>query len=287
MPSIKKNFVVSGSSGFIGQHFTKQLESIGSTIWRLGKNLNGENVIDADITKPKWQNKLSSLNPDGVFHFAGINKSIDKKKFLEINVYGTENLLAGLNKTKTWLFVTSSSAVYGRKLNKETKANENSQCDPIDEYGKSKLKQENVVNNFSVSNKNIKVCIGRLSNIIGPGQGDDFFLSKLINECEKAKKQKLIKHIKIKNLMNARDFLDVRDLTEIIFLLFNKKAVGTYNIGSGREMKLKSALLYCKDKYGGIINFDEINNKDDHIYRQNIDIEKLRKKINLRLNFSL
>ena len=52
-------------------------------------------------------------------------------------------------------------------------------------------------------------------------------------------------------------------------------------------MKLKSALLYCKDKYGGIINFDEINNKDDHIYRQNIDIEKLRKKINLRLNFSL
>ena len=53
MPSIKKNFVVSGSSGFIGQHFTKQLESIGSTIWRLGKNLNGENVIDADITKPE------------------------------------------------------------------------------------------------------------------------------------------------------------------------------------------------------------------------------------------
>ena len=100
-------------------------------------------------------------------------------------------MLAGLNKTKTWLFVTSSSAVYGRKLNKETKANENSQCDPIDEYGKSKLKQENVVNNFSVSNKNIKVCIGRLSNIIGPGQGDDFFLSKLINECEKAKNKSL------------------------------------------------------------------------------------------------
>lgn len=286
----KKKFIISGSTGFIGKNFTKEFNLINSNIWRLGKNLTGDKIIDADISKPGiWQDKLSSLKPNGVFHFAGISKAVDKKKFFEVNVEGTKNLLAGLKGTKTWLFIASTSAVYGDKLNEEIKAHENIQCVPINDYGNSKLKQEEIANTFSVKDKDIKLCIGRLSNIIGPNQSEEFFVSRLISEYEKSKSKKLFgREIEMNYLNSRRDFLDVRDLIKIILLLFNKKAVGTYNIGTGKDIELKNIITYCVNKYGDILKInDKKNNEFDQIYRQNIDIKKLSDTINLTFDFTL
>ena len=99
----------------------------------------------------------------------------------------------------------------------------------------------------------------------------------LINKIKKTKK-----NINLYNLDHYRDFISMKNITKIIFILYKKRYLGVINIASGYPTHLKKiAKLICK-KYHKNFNFVD-NRKISYLVA---DISKLRKlfKYNLSNN---
>jgi nucleoside-diphosphate-sugar epimerase len=157
------NILVTGSSGFFGNVIVLVLKS--NSIFTLNRNCGN------------FQYDLSKSNPDFntyfniVIHNAGKAHSIPKNeiernKFFEVNVIGTENLLKGLASVgvpKQFVFI-SSVAVYG----KENGVNiiENEKLNAKDPYGLSKIQAENLILDWCQKN-NVICTILRLPLLVG------------------------------------------------------------------------------------------------------------------------
>ncbi|MBU4444922.1 MAG: SDR family NAD(P)-dependent oxidoreductase, partial [Candidatus Marinimicrobia bacterium] len=122
------NILITGATGFIGSHLTKELCKQGYHCRCLVRNIdkakeifkdykNIEFVI-GDITKPETLKNIGN-NIDVVFHLAAhghVAATSEEafKKFYKINVKGAENLLNEcLNKNISKFFHFSSTAAVG------------------------------------------------------------------------------------------------------------------------------------------------------------------------------
>jgi UDP-glucose 4-epimerase len=66
------------------------------------------------------------------------------------------------------LLASSAGGVYGN--NPEQPLTEGSLCTPISDYGKSKLRQEGLLQDWANESPNVSTLIARISNLYGPGQ---------------------------------------------------------------------------------------------------------------------
>ena len=162
-----KKVLITGGTGFLGKrlvdslsNYHKNLEIILSVRKnRLNHNAQGKfrfiiNEIDKDF--------YFDEQVDIVMHIAS---EIDNKKDMwSINYYGTKRILHWCEKfgVKKIIYVSSIS-VFGN--NNDTIITENSICQPLNLYGKSKYAAENLIINFCTTNK-IKYLILRPTNII-------------------------------------------------------------------------------------------------------------------------
>lgn len=153
--------LITGSTGFLGNHFY----NLSSSIFSLNR-FSGNYKYDLSISEPVF-----NTNFDLVIHAAGKAHCIpktnaEKHQFYKINVVGTQNLLNGLEKAgipKKFVFI-SSVAVYGKESG--TSISENEKLNTKEPYGLSKIQAEKLVTNWC--NKNKVVCtILRLPLLVG------------------------------------------------------------------------------------------------------------------------
>lgn len=158
------NVLITGSTGFLGQTFINVLSN-SNTIFELSKSDTGRTVrLDKEV--PVFYQVF-----DMVIHIAGKAHSIpkneiEKNKFFEVNVKGTQNLLRGIELTgftKQFVFI-SSVAVYGRENG--SNINENENLDAKDPYGLSKIKAEQLISDWCKKN-NVICTILRLPLLVG------------------------------------------------------------------------------------------------------------------------
>lgn len=156
--------LLTGANGFLGKIIIKILEEKYQIV-TLSRN-SGNYQISLNEQVPNFENIF-----DIVIHAAGKAHSTpqtndEKKKFHEVNVIGTENLLKGLKKKgipKKFVFISSVS-VYGKEFG--DKINEEHPLDAKDAYGLSKIKAEKLVQNWC--DENGVVCtILRLPLLVG------------------------------------------------------------------------------------------------------------------------
>jgi nucleoside-diphosphate-sugar epimerase len=170
--------LVTGASGFLGRQIVNLLpyDHI-ITLSRKNSILN----IDLNLVIPE-------IDPvDIVIHCAGKAHSIpntqeEKDEFFTANVYGTKNLLKGLENSvipKAFIFI-STVAVYGKETGILIK--ENIPLLASDAYGKSKIEAENIVQNWCLKN-NVICTILRLPLIAGPNPPGN--LKAMINGIKK------------------------------------------------------------------------------------------------------
>jgi len=181
--------LITGADGFIGSNLVDYLVSQDVKVKCLvyfdtqinwiknqGKNIE---IIKGDILD------LDSLytivqGVDIVFHLAGIVKSLHKKKFFDVNVKGTENLLKAIVKTNPdlsrFLFMSSQAAA-GPSCNGDA-LTEEKVCNPVSIYGRSKQEAEKVVLSYQPT---IPVTIIRPAAVYGPRDKDFLFVFDLIN----------------------------------------------------------------------------------------------------------
>ena len=171
--------VITGGAGFIGSHLANYLVNLkhdvlildnfsSGTIDNIKSIINNVKIIKCDISKTgRWQNYF--YKADWVFHLAAIADIVPSinypKKYFDINVTGTLNILEAVRKFKVHkLLYAASSSCYG--IPKKYPTKEDDEISPLYPYALTKYLGEELVINWGKIYK-LNVNSLRLFNVYG------------------------------------------------------------------------------------------------------------------------
>jgi len=169
----KQVAVVTGANGFVGSHLVDLLIGKGFAvrcIVRASSNLRWLEGKDVEIFKCGLfdKNGLAEAikNAEYIYHVAGVVKAKTKDGYFKGNVETTRNLLdialSNKNTIKRFLIV-SSQTVTGPSLD-GTPVNEETECEPLTTYGKSKYEEEKLALSFK---EELPITICRAPAVFG------------------------------------------------------------------------------------------------------------------------
>ena len=244
--------LVTGATGFIGHNLVKELAKDKNNKIRclvrnhdkflnkwhkkrikLLENLNIELIYGDLLEKESLKNTVKGI--DIIYHLAAIARPvcIPDKEYFEVNLEGTKNLIyACLNeKIKKFIHISSISAIGPSKDNKPV--NEQTQPNPIDTYGESKLATEQFISNFLKEHK-FPITIIRPPMIYGPG---DFEMLRMFKAVQKRMFPLL------KGGKSLMEFCYVENLIQGIILAAKKGKSGEiYHISDEKSYTVKEVL---------------------------------------------
>ena len=173
-------YILIGGSGFIGNHFFKKIKNDIILNLDIDEGVNKLNFTKCNILRPSDLKKidLSNYNEITVIHLAAVHFDF-QKYYYETNVEGTKNILDFIeknNQIKKFVFF-SSVATYG---NSEKGKDENSVQLPFNDYGKSKLRAEELIKLWHLKNEKIQLIIVRPAVVFGEYNFGNVF--NLINQ---------------------------------------------------------------------------------------------------------
>lgn len=281
--------LLTGADGFFGRHIYDRAIRAGYQVWRLGRHVQDEDGIRADLTQPGgWQEIVHDLRPDVVIHLAGSARGNDAILLRNIHVEGTKNLLTALDGLETWFALASSGAIYGEAVPGCLPWSEACKCTPLGAYAESKQAQEEVV--LGAKSKGLRACIFRISNLLGPGQSEDFFVGRLVNNIARLAclDASPVRSLETGSLSATRDFIDVRDASDALISLVKIRAEGLFNLASGQESLLRDVAETCIALSGYSIRLNE--NPENHaspVTRQVLDVSALLARTDWRRSYAL
>lgn len=243
-----KKVIITGINGFLGINFLRFLQESepSAKIFGLGRNLAGQkkdniSAIECDITNENHTKSIiSEIKPDYIFHFAGIGNNNDWKKLFDSNVNTTISLLESIKNiesSKPRTIIIGSAAEFGQIFPNLLPISEETPSNPISRYGVS-MSWRAIVTRY-YANIGLDVIYARIFNITGPGVSNlspaGSFAEQIV-QIEYHNKEPVIY---CGNLEPKRDFIDIKDVMNAIYLLALKgKSKETYNICSGKSIPI-------------------------------------------------
>ena len=252
---MKKNFLVTGGTGFIGSGICNLLIEQGHNVTILDNNSRGKisrilkfkkkiKFIKGDIRdKNKVFKSLKKI--DAVVHLAYINgtKFFYEKPdlILDVAVKGLINIFDGCIKFKIKeLYLASSSEVYQTPVKIPTDERESLKVpnihNPRYSYGGGKILTELMGINYG--KKFFKrLIIFRPHNVYGPDMGNEHVIPEFLNRFRKLKG----KDFKIQgNGSETRSFIYIDDFVQAFDCILKRgKHLQIYNIGTSEKIKIK------------------------------------------------
>ena len=205
----------------------------------LQKRIENAEIIESivDLTeKEKVEAYIGALpDLDIVFHLAAIVpiEKVNQNPFeaFSVNVGGTLNLLTSLRNRNLKFVFSSTSHVYAPQ-NHAIKEDDN--LSPISSYGETKLIAENLVKKISQIS-NWGYIIARIFSMHDSNQSGSFLRPNLEKRFIS---EDLTKPFHLEGGESKRDFLPTLKVAELLAQLAISNASGTFNIASGRPMKV-------------------------------------------------
>lgn len=207
--------LVTGATGFIGTHLVNRLLSENQQVRCLARNTSVRPAEFAD--RVEWvigdlQDKESLIKAtagvDEVFHLAGAIAAQNAFEFLQINTYGTENLLSAMtenaNPNARFVYVSSLSA--GGPASALKPNHEDDPAFPVSAYGNSKLAAEIALLR---QKEKIHVTIIRPAIVYGPGDRETLRLFKFA-------KNHIVPRMGLRNSFFSMIYVD--DLVQMMWL---------------------------------------------------------------------
>ena len=306
---MKKKYLVTGGSGFIGSALVKKLLDEGNSVRVFDNNSRGNlrrleafidqiEFIEGDIRDLEQVNKACK-GVDSVCHLAFINGT----KFfyevpelvLEVGVKGMMNVLDScISNEIPELIVASSSEVY--QSPEEVPTSEEvplivpDLLNPRYSYGGAKLISELLAINYGRS-KFERVVIFRPHNVFGPDMGWEHvipeFLLKMYDLVEKGQTGEVL-DFKIQGSGNeTRAFIYIDDFTDgLMKVIDNGDHLNVYHIGTSNEIKLSEVATLIGKLFDFEINVIPGKLAEGGTLRRCPDITKLE-KLGFKPNVSL
>ncbi len=221
--------LVTGSSGFLGSHIINRLVQ-----------MKTREIIACDCLEPEIKfptvhyqlgdildkEKLISLTKgvDCIFHAAALVPLAKAgKRFIDVNVQGTQNVLECCEENKVGMMIfISSSAIYGKP--EDVPITAKTPYKPFEDYGRSKLQAEELVWEY-MKRGGDAACI-RPRTIIG-GEGRLGIFQILFEWIYNNKKVFIIG-----DGSNCLQFVHVKDLIDAVIQSALKRKSGLFNIGA-------------------------------------------------------
>ena len=288
-------FAVTGGAGFVGSNIVKLLikekhEVVIIDNMHTGKKENLEEIMDKiefcelDIRNIlELENKIKDV--DGIFHEAALTivqeSFIMKEEYYDVNVKGTENILKIAKKYGIKVVFASSSSVYG---NTETiPIIEDSERNPINPYGKTKLEDEFLAEKYS--DNGVSVIGLRYFNIFGKGQTGSYagVITKFLNQLNEKKSPVIFG-----DGSQIRDFIFVEDIAQAnLFAMLSKINFGFFNIGTGKTTSILHLAKLLIKLYNLQISLKFSNPLQGDVQKSQANIKKSQKLLNWKYKVEL
>ena len=283
---MKKKILILGGSGFLGKNLLVKLvrsrkykiTSISNKTLKNSKKLKKISYISCNINNyQKLIKKLENKKFDFVINFSGNIDHSDKKETFNAHFNGVKNIVKYIKLTKSGLLIqTGSSLEYGENKSPQ---NEKQICKPLSVYGEAKL----LSSKFIIKNLNDFIIL-RPYQIYGPYQKKNRLIPITIDSC--------IKNLKFPCTQGnqKRDFLYVDDFIDLIIKILGSKKInsGIFNVGSGKPIKVKKAILTIVKKIKkGIPMFGKLKMRKDEKNSLYPNLNKTKKTFKWRpkINF--
>ncbi|MFA6534053.1 MAG: SDR family oxidoreductase [Patescibacteria group bacterium] len=241
--------LVTGGAGFIGSHLVDRLVKEGHSVAVVDnlsagrkQNLNPKaKFYRLNIQSPKLREVFKAVRPQVVFHLAAqmdVRRSVSDPRFdAETNILGTINLLENCRqyKTQKFIFASSGGAIYGDAPRRFIPTKESYPAQPLSPYGISKLTAEYYLEYYREI-FGLRYAALRFSNVYGPRQrpdGEAGVVAIFFGQLLKGQPPMIYGTGR-----QTRDYVFVEDVARALILAMKKKAVGSFNIGTGRETEV-------------------------------------------------
>lgn len=222
------NILLTGATGFTGQHFIACARAAGHTVQPLCCNLTHIEDISKQI-QAAVSGWADHHLPWAVVHLAAVSfvGHADALAFYHVNTLGTEHLLSVLSQQThlpECVLLASSANIYGNCP--QSPIAENQPPAPVNHYAVSKLAMEHLA--LTYANK-LPLIISRPFNYTGTGQAHQFVIPKIIEHFIHKKPI-----IELGNLHVEREYNDVDFICQsYLYLLQYGQKGGIYNICTG------------------------------------------------------
>jgi nucleoside-diphosphate-sugar epimerase len=176
---------------------------------------------------------VEAVRPDAVVHLAGL-RSAPLEDLIGVNVLGFDNLMAQLAafSPEARIVVMGSAAELGRAGSVQELLDESSCCEPVDEYGVSKLAQSAIAGVHGL--RGMDVVRLRLFNLIGPGLPETLLGGRCARLLRAASAADGCVRLEFGSLDSTRDYVDIRDVGDAVARALTGGQRGAlYNISSG------------------------------------------------------
>jgi len=242
---LKGEILISGGGGFIGANLAHRLCRLGlrphlllrkgGSDWRIASIRKNVRLYECDITdETKIHRLVKQIKPKYIFHFAtygGYSFQEDRKKILQVNLWGTFQLLNACLRHGFQLFVNNgSSSEYGFK---NFPCDEETLLEPNSYYAVTKasatLYCQYVANAF-----NQPIITFRLYSVYGPYEEPARFIPTLIRSAFRKRTPPLV------SPRIARDFIHVDDVMDLYLqtLKRNSTVGDIFNVGTGKQSSI-------------------------------------------------
>ena len=240
-------WLVTGGSGFLGRSVVSELSKTkgrDDRVFALGRRrshlVGCDQFVEADLTNREVVfSVIRDLSPTMVVHAAGKTPPGQPREF-NFNIEGTTNLVDALTSLEksVRLVVAGSAAEYGSVPAIHLPIRENQPCEPVDDYGASKLES---TKRALAAPPPVEPIVARIFNLIGPGIPTSSAFGRFARELSRSDATHL--RLETGRLDARRDFIDVRDAARALIILAREAQPGTiYNVGVGVSRSVREGL---------------------------------------------
>jgi nucleoside-diphosphate-sugar epimerase len=268
-----RKVLVTGASGFIGQHLVAHLKQIGKHVVPVSR------AYGLDVTR----DKLPLEGVGHVFHLAGKTGVIEAWRsplnYLDTNTFGTARVLEQCRGRCSVTFV--SGYVYGSP--KRLPIREQDPVDIQNPYALSKLLAERICE-FYARFYEVPVVALRLFNVYGPGQDSSFLIPFILKQILDPRRPE----VRVQDLKPTRDYVYVSDAVEGIVMASHALGGSVFNIGHGTSYTVEEIIKRASIAAGIYKPYRSSGEKRRHeIDRTRADISAFRKTVGWRPKVSI
>lgn len=240
--------LLTGALGFVGRHFSAAARAAGLDLLTSSADGAGADLACDVLDPASVAAAVAKARPDAIVNMAG-QASVaaswrEPRQAFQLNAIGVVNLLEALlaQAPGCYLLCLSSAEVYGAPEADSLPWSEDAPLRPLSPYGSSKAAMEILVGQYGRA-RGVEAGVARAFNQIGPGQAQEFVASSLgrqIAEAERGDRDRF--QMTVGNVSARRDFTDVRDSARAYVAMVEKRLTGTYNLCSGRALKIEELM---------------------------------------------